>query len=167
MANASLGWIAGYCAGGTDLQRSRDGGRTWQQIDIDGRNESGGFADPPRFFTVSDGVMSAGIGSARGTRSVIYTTTDGGARWTLHEPPSSRYGAVSFPSAHIWFVLSGRTLFKTVDGGRTWTSLRAPITPGNFGGYPLDFVTADDGWVISSSRHLWHTRDGGHNWSRL
>ncbi len=54
-------------------------------------------------------------------------------------------------------------LFKTTDGGDTWTRLSIPI------GDPVYFATPDLGWVAGGATHdqIFATRDGGRTWSDI
>jgi photosystem II stability/assembly factor-like uncharacterized protein len=52
------------------------------------------------------------------------------------------------------------TLFKTTDGGNTWTQLSIPI------GELVYFVTREIGWTAGGAAgdELYRTQDGGHTW---
>jgi len=52
------------------------------------------------------------------------------------------------------------TLFKTTDGGNTWTQLSIPI------GEPVYFVTSELGWTAGGAAgdKFYRTVDGGKNW---
>ena len=89
----------------------------------------------------------------------IAQTSDGGTTWlvnplTLFKPGEvdSLASAITldFFDAHTgWLVIkratsrnfSVGTLFKTADGGATWTKLTIPI------GEPVSFITAQIGWT--------------------
>src|SRR5207248_1204979 len=94
-------------------------------------------------------------------------------------PKGFETASASFVSARTGFVLGTRRcsvlpcealLRKTVDGGKTWTSVRAPavslVPP--FTAPPLSnvstvrFSSARDGWLFSPG--LWATTDGGAQW---
>jgi hypothetical protein len=99
-------------------------------------------------------------------------------------PPPKGFEAssASFVSAQTGFVLGTRhcsvlpckaLLRKTVNGGKTWTSVPAPavslVPP--FNGPPLSdvstvrFATASDGWAFNPG--LWATTNGGAQWHRV
>ncbi|HEV3294238.1 MAG TPA: hypothetical protein VG123_35085 [Streptosporangiaceae bacterium] len=98
-------------------------------------------------------------------------------------PPPKGFEAdsASFVSAQTGFVLGTRhcselpckaLLEKTVNGGKTWTSVPVPavsLVP-TFSGSPASavstvrFENASDGWLFGPS--LWATTDGGTQWHR-
>ena len=99
-------------------------------------------------------------------------------------PPPKGFEAASasFISARTGFVLGARRcselpckalLRKTVDGGKTWTSVPAPpvslVPP--FTAPPLAnvstvrFENARDGWLFNPG--LWSTTDGGSHWHQV
>jgi len=160
-------WISGYCNGAVDLQHSRDGGRVWHERALRATNRTiswGGYAYPPTFFTPSDGVLQAGLGTKSGTYDAIYTTKDGGIRWTVHRPPTATEGPMDVLSATTWFVAHGHTLYVTTNGGTSWTSVRSSISLSGTGTDILDFLDATVGWTVTARGTLWHTTDGGRTW---
>ena len=99
-------------------------------------------------------------------------------------PPPKGFEAASasFVSARTGFVLGTRRcsilpckalLRRTVNGGKTWTSVPAPavslVPP--FTAPPLSnvstarFSSASDGWLFNPG--LWATTDGGRHWHRV
>ncbi len=105
-------------------------------------------------------------------------TFDGGKNWQIkefslfeHGDVNSLSGAVylQFIDANVgWLVIkratssnfSKGTLFKTTDGGDTWTQLSIPI------GEPVYFVTSEIGWTAggAAGNELYRTQDGGLSW---
>jgi hypothetical protein len=116
---------------------------------------------------------------------VIYTTADGGSRWTEHRGPVGA-DLASFPdngqfdvpfSAYgptRWVVDVGRQTFETTDSGRHWTGT---ASRGLHGArvWSASFVSATSGWSLTGERscaagvcafvpHLFSTTDGGKRW---
>ena len=119
------------------------------------------------------------------TGGQVLRTTSGGRRWTPVTPPSLRtvpptepiqFSALSMEAAWIAVDAPHRavTVFRTTDGGRTWSQSRiAPIAFGG-GGVQMDFVAGGHGWLevltagnASPSAALYATSDGGRTWSLL
>ena len=113
---------------------------------------------------------------------VIYRTGDGGTRWqaTRLRLPAQRYydtGFVDWTNAelaftgplHGWIELPRATstsyseavLYRTADGGRSWTRVRAPVAG------PLTFTSPTRGWTsggVGPSQRLYVTGDGRQRW---
>jgi photosystem II stability/assembly factor-like uncharacterized protein len=100
---------------------TRDGARTWTytpplRLPGDQSYVSSSFAD------VDHGWVTDGI--------ALYVTRDGGRRWTKVQPRlpiDDPLGAVNFVSPQVGWatgrLLNHPVLLKTLDSGRTWTSL--------------------------------------------
>ena len=92
-------------------------------------------------------------------------------------PPGLDVASVTFVSLTTGWVLGGGIcgaspcvqVWRTVDGGRTWTDVPAPPAPAplatNAEVRPLiRFANPNDGWVAASGT-LWATHDGGAHWN--
>jgi photosystem II stability/assembly factor-like uncharacterized protein len=67
-------------------------------------------------------------------------------------------------SSTTWFAASGKTLYRTTNGGASWSSTPASVNFGNSqSSSTLDFVNTADGWAVVGGA-LWHTTDGGRAW---
>jgi photosystem II stability/assembly factor-like uncharacterized protein len=72
---------------------------------------------------------------------------------------------VAVVSATTWFAAIGRTLYRTTDGGTSWSTIHASRNLGyDQSSNTLDFVSTGDGWAVLNG-HVWHTTDGGHVWA--
>lgn len=185
------GWLVGGKVGTDDsrLYGTEDGGRSWKlmhlpvpaavrQQSIRPRARPGlpafGGAHPQR------GMLSATIYDVHGlaVQEALYRTADGGAHWAwLSAPPARPWSAADFLSGLVGFLWAPPphnfnsvspvqgTLYRTIDGGETWTKVGALANVAQ-----LDFTTAQRGWAISASpetraRWVLATRDGGRTWS--
>jgi photosystem II stability/assembly factor-like uncharacterized protein len=99
----------------------------------------------------------------------MLATDDSGRSWrTVSGGP--RFDALAFVSPRVGFGLSGRLLFRTVDGARRWERFHAfPRGRGSFGpaGEVLSFVDRGHGWAVPADGRLYRTRDGGRSWARV
>ena len=106
---------------GTDagVQRSRDGGRSWQQAS-DGLENS-------RVLTVVGGMRNDGRIVYAGTDSGLYKTTDGAQRWTrvLNERNVTSVAVDSSDEQRVYATASGK-LFSSIDGGLSWGPVTTP-----------------------------------------
>ncbi|MHB1818719.1 MAG: WD40/YVTN/BNR-like repeat-containing protein, partial [Streptosporangiaceae bacterium] len=113
------------------------------------------LATPGRAFAA----LSEGLG----------TSANGGLSWTVRK-------LSSFPAPVSLDLVSGQVAFaagygkvlRTVDGGRTWQSLRPPAA----GTYAVDFWAANAGVAMVPNRTgpnsgYFVTRDGARTWRRL
>lgn len=110
---------------------------------------------------------------------VLSRTADGGQSWQTGEIaliPVLTAATADMAAVYLdvldtktgWVVIKNATsinfstgmLFKTSDGGRTWTQLSIPI------GAPVYFVTGSLGWTAGGAAgdKLFRTQDGGRTW---
>jgi hypothetical protein len=156
--------------------KSLNGGITWDPI-FDNSGGAGSIG-AVAMFEPDPNIIWVGTGAAANRNSSgwgdgIYKTTDGGQSWqhlglesthhiaeiALH--PTDPDIAYAASPGHLWGYSGERGLFKTTDGGATWTKLGtgAPVaTPGSgtTGGLPNDGRTGATeiimGIPISSTR---------------
>ncbi|HVE80413.1 MAG TPA: hypothetical protein VNA89_16230 [Gemmatimonadaceae bacterium] len=132
---------------GGGVYKSTDGGRTWTLVGLEATQHVGRIVVHP---TNPDVVWVAALGRAwgRNPERGLYKTTDGGTRWRLVKFVSDRAGFVDValdPSdpntlyAASWervrgpyFLQSGgpgSALWKSSDGGETWTEVKGDGWP--------------------------------------
>lgn len=173
---------------GDGIYKTTDGGKTWKNMGLQATRHISRIAIDPKN---GNHVVVAAQGDVfkdspdRG----IYVTQDGGATWshTLYVGPKS--GASDLAMAaddpdilytgiwqfqrEPWTFHSGGTedgLYKSVDGGKTWTRLTGHGLP--------EGITGRIGVAIAPSNHnrvyalieakdgiLWRTDDGGATWT--
>lgn len=127
---------------GTGVFKSTDGGKTWTAMGLEATREIGRIVISPKDPNT---VWVAALGHLWGPNPQrgIYKTTDGGTTWAqvlsvddttgfvdLKIDPSNAdvlYAAawhrLRWGGGHMEGVGAGSSLFKTVDGGKTWTRL--------------------------------------------
>lgn len=80
--------------------------------------------------------------------------------------------AVSLRSESVGWALGGGKLYRTGDGGATWTDVTpagAQILAGQPDAGPVAFVQTDLAWAFGQAggtAQLFHTADGGKTWSK-
>lgn len=147
--------------GSTDgIFATRDGGQTWVQQTQGNNFNAGNIA----FFLDSRRGVAVGEGGA------IVTTENGGASW---EPRQSGT-LVNLSSVHlvrgVGYAVGGGgpmatdrngIILRTLDSGKTWSSLTAPATSAL-----LSVHFADERLGLASGYNglLLRTKDGGENW---
>jgi len=165
--------LAGNTAG---VYRSGDGGATWKPV-ISGVNAT------VLFDRVQPNVVYAGLGSTNATPAPIVKSTDGGLTWAA----ASGTGSGALPSNALRVALAedstGTTLYaaiaqntftgagylyKSADGGATWTALSG--TPGGDGPdwYRCGIVVIPGTHVLyTTGVRLWQSLDGGATWASV
>jgi photosystem II stability/assembly factor-like uncharacterized protein len=130
---------------GDGVYKSTDGGRRWRNMGLKDSRAIGRIVIHP---TNPDVVYVAALGHLWGTNPErgIYKTTDGGATWTRSlfvddttgfvdlEPdptnPDVLYAAawhrLRWGGSHMQGVGAGSGIYKTTDGGKSWTKLTDP-----------------------------------------
>lgn len=171
--NSTDGWMAGDSGAG-GFYHSRDGGNTWEGIDLQLPSPSSlptrAAYGPLRFTDPKHGsiavVFSPITDQTKGSTLVLFTTVDGGKSWKADRVlPDLRnmYGEASFPSA-----LVDSTLISVPD--RTLTTIEPDGTPSKrvISGVRKDttvkeisFVSPTIGWLRMSDDRLLSTTDGG------
>src|SRR5450755_1631445 len=172
---------------GDGIYHTIDGGKTWQHVDLHGTSQIAKVIVNPQNVNV---VLVAALGdpfhdsSDRG----VFRTADGGKTWTKTlylgprsgasdlamdpKDPSTLYAGIWQYSRTSWNLDSGGTddgLYKSTDGGLTWTRLTGHGLP--------DGLTGRIGVAISPSNTLrvyamiqskagiiWRSNDGGQTW---
>ena len=191
--SASQAWVmvadASNPAGSGLLYRTNDGGFTWITYPIPFGGGDLAFADE------NNGWMMAYLGVAAGSMGVsIYKTEDGGATWTqaYTNDPNLANASDSLPLGGIkdnltpldaqraWvggviYAPEKFYLYKTPDGGQSWTPQSMSAAPGMQGtelaidNGPI-FLTTSDGILPirftgeTLRTGFYATHDGGLNW---
>jgi photosystem II stability/assembly factor-like uncharacterized protein len=166
--------LNGWAAAGA-LYRTRDGGQTW----VVDRLPSPLPADLALLRVVFAGTAGFLLTSeplARGVRTLVYTSPDGGDSWEvprLAEPVESLPGSLpvtAFADRDHWFVPAPTILWASTDAGRTW-QWRAIHLPADLRLGEIRFTDPVDGWSLT--RHpfgitaLLRTTDGGTHWTEV
>lgn len=151
---------------GYGIYKSVDGGVTWQSMGLEKTQHIGRIIVHP---TNPDIVWVAALGALWGSNPErgLYKTTDGGRTWTLSKFISERAGFVDLAIdprdpdvlyAASWervrkahFFKSGgpgSALWKTVDGGTTWTEVKGGGFPATAKGRISLSIAASDPDVV-------------------
>lgn len=150
--------------GSSGLYQSSDGGAGWVQV---ATVQAGAIAGPLLFDRANRGTVLA-TGS-----NTVYRSVDGGASWS-----PSNAGFPSNPSivngtpvrlfvqdpADPRIILAGTWsdgLYRSVDGGATWTAMNGPSTSVS----ALSIDPRDDRVLVAlDASGPWRTTDGGSTW---
>ena len=177
-------------ASGDGAYRSTDGGESWQQVGLrDTRQISRIVIDPENANIVYVGALGHAYGpnNDRG----VYKSTDGGEHWTkvldqgpeigiadlaiatdrrdilfaatwhTHRPPWSAYAPID---------AAGSGIFRSQDGGNSWTHLTGSGLPDGDWGRTAVAVSADGKRIYAviddgKKSGLYRSDDGGDSWT--
>jgi photosystem II stability/assembly factor-like uncharacterized protein len=127
------GWVtANDCAGGKAvLFRTASAGRRWARTSIPPSTCNAGAGATPTFVDTRHGWLVHL--EPTGASASIQRTTDGGKAWFREKDFSWITGVRFLDPLHGWLAGSAQRgdagLFRTVDGGHTWTGVSAPLPP--------------------------------------
>jgi len=151
------------------LIKSTDGGRNWTSVIAEANNynlNSIHFPNP----TVNT-LVGYAAGQDPAGNGFVLKTTDGGVTW----PPIATQPAIRaiqdiffFDQNRGWIVTlrdPATTIWRTDDGGTTWTDKVAGISDLGVDFYSVFFVDNINGWVVDEGAHIYNTIDGGENWT--
>lgn len=158
-----------------DLWKTTDGGENWVNATsvVESPFASGYSAISLVRFQMDKGnwrLLTARGGIAGQSAQVSYSD-DNGATWhrvtvgSISLEGANNQGALfALDKEHIWFATSIGNVYKSSDGGLTWTIQNAPTATT---GTPLNvikFCNSQEGYAAGNSDRLLKTLDGGVTW---
>ena len=185
-------WTRNSVSVGDGIYKTTDGGQTWANMGLKDSEHIAQVAIDPRN---SDVVYAASLGhlwSSGGDRG-LYKTTDGGKTWTCILSTNADSGCASvvvdpknpdvlFASMwqfrrKAWAFESGGPgsgVFKSMDGGKTWTKLNGDakrgLPMGELGRCAFAIAPSDPKIVYclveAKDGALFRSQDGGETWVR-
>lgn len=176
---------------GDGVYRSDDGGKSWRNVGLKTSEHIGRIAIDPRDSNVVFVAAQGPLWSSGGERG-LYKTTDGGKTWKAVIPGTENTGATDVvidPSnpdimyaatwqrrRHFFTLIGGgpeSAIYKSVDGGNTWTKLRSGIPPGDLGRIGLSVSPVDTNVVYATieaagtGSGIFRSQDRGATWERM
>ena len=187
--------IRSHISVGQGIYKSTDAGRTWKLMGLEKTGRIARLVINPSDPNI---VMACALGHAYGPQQErgVFRTTDGGATWTRAlfvdentgcsdlamnpQNPQILYAGMWSIEIHTWGRTSGGPgggLFKSTDGGATWTRLRgnglpaqavgkvavaiAPSTPSRV------YALIETGNEDTEDGQLWRSENGGDSWAMV
>lgn len=176
---------------GDGVYRSDDGGKSWKNVGLKTSEHIGKIVIDPRDSNVVFVAAQGPLWSAGGERG-LYKTIDGGKTWkavinisentgvtdVVFDPsnPDIMYAASWQRRRHFYTLVNGgpeSAIYKSVDGGNTWTKLRSGLPPGDLGRIGLAVSPVDQNVVyatVEASGNLsgiFRSNDKGATWERM
>jgi photosystem II stability/assembly factor-like uncharacterized protein len=184
------GALRGNITYGDGVYKTTDGGKTWTHIGLKDSRQIGALIVDP---TNPDVVLVAAMGHAFGPNSErgVYRTADGGKTWTRVLYKDDKTGAVDVafdPSnpkivyASLWEARrqpwnfssggAGSGLYRSTDGGVTWTQLKgAGLPTGMLGKIDISVSAADPkriyAMIEAQDGGLYRSDDAGQSWKLI
>jgi photosystem II stability/assembly factor-like uncharacterized protein len=173
---------------GNGMYRSTDAGATWTHVGLEDSRQIGRIlVDPHDSKTLLVAVLGHGYGP-NDTRGV-YRSTDGGSTWTrtlFHDRDTGAIDLAADPAMHVVFASlwqtrrppwntyppsngPGSALYRSTDGGVTWTPVRGTGLPvEGLGKIGLAVARSDPKRVYAvldaKAGGLYRSDDGGLTW---
>lgn len=174
MFNSESGLAVGSIGG---MYKTTNGGRTWTKSFPIPQDTSKTLVDTTVVFTriyfqnATTGWLLGTLNAraATGTqvaarRTVLRKTVDGGATWVNKDFDNTvkTFTRIAFVDDYIGFVIgNGGLIFRTDDGGFSWTKQTSGVTSNLTG---LTVVDANTAYICGTNGVFLKTTDGGNNW---
>lgn len=120
-------------------------------------------------LTINDIKVVGSLGIAVDEYCKAAYSNDGGNTWSVISHTAL---CGSIPSMELVDIVDDNTafigkvrLFKTVNGGATWSAVSTP-TFGGSGVGAVDFISATEGFIVKTSK-MYKTNDGGATWTDI
>lgn len=175
---------------GDGIYRSRDGGKSWQNMGLKKSEHIGKILVDPRNSEVVLVAAEGPLWSSGGERGV-YKTQDGGASWELvlaidentgvtdleFDPtnPDVVYAAAYQRRRKTWALMAGGPqsgIYKSTTNGATWHQVTTGLPKGDMGKIGLAVTPADPNLVYATieaneqEKGLYRSTDKGESWEK-
>jgi len=176
---------------GDGVYRSDDGGKSWRNVGLKTSEHIGRIVIDPRDSNVVFVAAQGPLWSPGGERG-LYKTTDGGKTWKAVIPGTENTGAtdVTFDPSnpdimyaatwqrrrHFYTLIDGgpeSAMYRSVDGGNTWTRIRGGGLPaGDIGRIGISVSPVDTNVVYATveaagtGSGIFRSNDRGATWEK-
>lgn len=150
-------WIAAGESG--SLFKTTSNGASWYQVYSPAGNRY--FED---IFAVNGSVIYASANRADELpEHITIKSTDGGESWfEIASAEGVFFSKLQFLNEQTGFALTGNRIFKTTNGGQSWSA--GPYISAEYGFSDFHFVNENEGFTAGSFGAFAKTTDGGATW---
>lgn len=136
------------------ILRTVNGGALWSEITVSTTND----------LRAID-VVSPNQIHICGHWGTLLLSTDLGLTWTTQTSPGNNYyNDIEFFNSSVGYAAASEGIFKTVNGGQTWTDMNA----GTYDGFnAIDVSSPDDVIAVGAYGNIWRSSNGGTVWQPL
>ena len=139
----------GYMVGNGEVLKTTTGGRTFDVAKRTGVN-----------ITSIKAAKSAPLTLTAWGLHTILITHDGGYTWSTENLPQRSVLAVDFVSGTEGFALESSNLWRTTNGGESWSKLVTPALADS-----VSFGSTAVGWIGTSDGKVFKTSNAGNSWT--
>jgi photosystem II stability/assembly factor-like uncharacterized protein len=176
---------------GDGVYRTRDGGKSWENLGLKESEHIGKIVIDPRDSDVVYVAAHGPLWRSGGDRG-LYKTIDGGKTWEriLHvseetginevhmDPrnPDVLYASAYQRRRHVWTLINGGpegAIYKSEDAGKSWRKLKSGIPGGDKGRIGMCISPADPDVIYAiiegqdeKSSGVYRSEDRGETWNR-
>ena len=176
---------------GDGVYRSDDDGKSWKNMGLKTSEHIGKIVIDPRDSNTVFVAAQGPLWSPGGERG-LYKTTDGGKTWkaviTVSENtgvsdvaidpsnPDVMYAAAWMRRRHFYTLVDGGSesaLYKSTDGGDTWTKLKSGLPPGDLGRIGIAISPVDPNVVYATVEAsgklsgIFRSQNKGATWEKM
>jgi photosystem II stability/assembly factor-like uncharacterized protein len=165
-AGSTHGWVSGSGNGDSEILRTTDGGKTWQEIANPCKTQGNYRQRLSQFSTQYLWLVCASDADADVQVSYVYHSSDGGSHWgSKNAGPKNAAptGLQAFGAQQLAVLATTDGLMRTNDGGITWQRVVAPT--GDFGFGKVETIDFTNGWALGFGT-IHYTRDRGRTWGK-
>ena len=156
MVNQNVGYVVGFFQLECKIWKTTNGGNSWNILGTGGAN-----------YLMNLYLLNENFGFAYGgpTYSEVVRTTDGGASWQQVSQESYIAYSMCFIDSlkGVYGCADGR-IYKTSDGGLTWTFA---ICPSSLDITSIYFINSTTGFGFGTGSVYIKTTDGGNTWDEF